>query len=504
MAAKKDKELAVEGTENATVKRRAKASEKEVKTGTPEKVAAKKNTATKVVVKNENTKATPKKTVTAKVSSKDDNKSVVEEIKSIKKVAKATAVSVKAKSKEAVKPTAKKAAGKTVAKKTAVAKTAAKKTLTSKKKTVSVKKPSGKVMEDELAQKLEESLIPDESKIAVPNPVDVWQHYHQAPQAEPPGLPPPPEPPQLPDYYGDEKVILLARDPEWLYCYWDCSQQTRELLRGDRLHHEGKRLVLRILCMDAPEPGQMQGNTRYWFDVAVLDFARDWYIRVPEDGCIWRAELAVVSSNSYETILASNLISMPRSEMSENDLTNWMTVDEETFMALAESISIVPRRAHLHMHYEPMEFPVYTEKRVGNSKSGSILQASRPDAIRVMRGSEELLFRIKKSIERLGLDKHISSISIAQVAAAAESAAKIEVDMPLEVRYELHVYGKTNPTCVLSVNGKQHNLTSNGEFTAKYPLSADELKLNIVSEDLQNGLAKAIDAAIKLTETKRG
>lgn len=34
--------------------------------------------------------------------------------------------------------------------------------------------------------------------------------------------------PELPPDYGDRRVVLLARDPQWLFCYWDLSAVDRE------------------------------------------------------------------------------------------------------------------------------------------------------------------------------------------------------------------------------------------------------------------------------------
>jgi hypothetical protein len=49
----------------------------------------------------------------------------------------------------------------------------------------------------------------------------------------------------LPTIYQDDRVVLLARDPQWLYCYWEFSSTTMNAIR-DSLARNGGNMVLRV------------------------------------------------------------------------------------------------------------------------------------------------------------------------------------------------------------------------------------------------------------------
>ncbi len=49
----------------------------------------------------------------------------------------------------------------------------------------------------------------------------------------------------LPTIYQDDRVVLLARDPQWLYCYWEFSVTTMNAIR-DSLARNGGNMVLRV------------------------------------------------------------------------------------------------------------------------------------------------------------------------------------------------------------------------------------------------------------------
>ncbi|MDY0001153.1 MAG: DUF4912 domain-containing protein [Polyangia bacterium] len=75
--------------------------------------------------------------------------------------------------------------------------------------------------------------------------------------------------PELPERYDELRVVLLARDPGWLYAYWDLSSELRERLRARqgalslRLHDvtdlefDGSRSWFRSLHWISPEQGHL-------------------------------------------------------------------------------------------------------------------------------------------------------------------------------------------------------------------------------------------------------
>ncbi|MGH7998633.1 MAG: DUF4912 domain-containing protein [Brasilonema sp.] len=79
----------------------------------------------------------------------------------------------------------------------------------------------------------------------------------------------------LPEGYGESRIVLLPRDPQWAYTYWDVSNEHKEELR--RLG--GQQLALRIydvtdINIEYQSPHSIQ---EYPCD----ELAREWYLPVP-------------------------------------------------------------------------------------------------------------------------------------------------------------------------------------------------------------------------------
>ncbi|MBW4587056.1 DUF4912 domain-containing protein [Aetokthonos hydrillicola Thurmond2011] len=81
--------------------------------------------------------------------------------------------------------------------------------------------------------------------------------------------------PELPDGYGESRIVLMPRDPQWAYTYWDVSNEHKEELRSQG----GQQLALRIydvtdINLDYQSPHSIQ---EYPCD----ELAREWYLPIP-------------------------------------------------------------------------------------------------------------------------------------------------------------------------------------------------------------------------------
>ncbi|MBH8573574.1 DUF4912 domain-containing protein [Nostocaceae cyanobacterium CENA369] len=79
----------------------------------------------------------------------------------------------------------------------------------------------------------------------------------------------------LPLGYGESRIVLLPRDPQWAYTYWDVPNEHKEELR----RQGGQQLALRIydvtdISLDLQSPHSIQ-------EYPADELAREWYIPVP-------------------------------------------------------------------------------------------------------------------------------------------------------------------------------------------------------------------------------
>ena len=79
----------------------------------------------------------------------------------------------------------------------------------------------------------------------------------------------------LPAGYGDSRIVLMPRDPQWAYTYWDIPNEHKEELR----RQGGQQLALRIydvtdISLEYQSPHSIQ---EYPSD----ELAREWYLPIP-------------------------------------------------------------------------------------------------------------------------------------------------------------------------------------------------------------------------------
>lgn len=79
----------------------------------------------------------------------------------------------------------------------------------------------------------------------------------------------------LPGGYGQSRIVLLPRDPQWAYAYWDIPNDHKQYLRNQG----GQQIALRLydvtdINLDYQTPHNVQ---EYLCD----EMAREWYFPVP-------------------------------------------------------------------------------------------------------------------------------------------------------------------------------------------------------------------------------
>ncbi|MGF1520646.1 MAG: DUF4912 domain-containing protein, partial [Nodosilinea sp.] len=114
------------------------------------------------------------------------------------------------------------------------------------------------------------------------------------------GLPP------LPDGYGDSRIVLMARDPQWAYAYWDTPHTHKEELR----RQGGEHLALRLydvtgINLDHQAPHSLQ-------QVACDEMAREWCMQIPVSDRDYQVEIGYLAGDGRWLVLArSNTIRIP-------------------------------------------------------------------------------------------------------------------------------------------------------------------------------------------------
>jgi hypothetical protein len=135
--------------------------------------------------------------------------------------------------------------------------------------------------------------------------------------------------PELPWGYDDNKIIIMARDPDTIYAYWDISEEKRNSLRDLYGHHwENSLPVLRIY--DVTGITDFDGyNANHHYDVVINDYAGSWYLHVGTPNRTFCVDLGrILNDGRYITVARSNLTFTPRNTFSDRTDPEWMLVSE--------------------------------------------------------------------------------------------------------------------------------------------------------------------------------
>jgi len=231
-------------------------------------------------------------------------------------------------------------------------------------------------------------------------------------------------PQELPEGYGQDRIVVQVRDPWWIHAYWEVASKTLEKLRtqlGDLFFRARKTLRLydiSHIIFDGT-------NAHRFFDINVGE-ATNWYIDTAGPGRSWCVDFGLLLPDGrFITIARSNTVHTPLDTPSRITDEEWM-VPEEMFARLYG-----------------MGFGLGRSSPVG-------------------RAWQE---RIRKAL----FSGILSSPGLASAASPVKKIPK-ERKFWLVVNTELIVYGATEPNARVYVQDREIKLRPDGTFTLRYAL----------------------------------
>lgn len=134
---------------------------------------------------------------------------------------------------------------------------------------------------------------------------------------------------ELPRSYGLDRLVLMVRDPHWLFAYWEISatkQDEFEMTFG-RGAWSSSRPVLRIY--EVAGESFTGDNLINFTDIGIQEEADNWYINVGKANSTFCVDLGrVLPDGRFVTILRSNMVTTPRVSVSECLDEEWMWIEE--------------------------------------------------------------------------------------------------------------------------------------------------------------------------------
>lgn len=243
---------------------------------------------------------------------------------------------------------------------------------------------------------------------------------------------------RFPAGYGDNKIVLLVRDPWWLFAYWEIRRGKEDEVAG-KMKASGEKPAKSILRVYDVTGIKFNGrNARSFFDIDLKNMASTWYINVNSPNSSWVVDIGIVSNKGNFYLLArSNVVTTPRFGISDQVDAEWKA-PEEDFL-----------------------------KMFGLS-----------GGMGVGKGSLEVREMFRKHLEEQVTSGNLSS-------GASFYRKPSDRKFWLVVNCELIVYGATEPDAKLKVQGKDVKLRHDGTFTMRFALpdGKQEIPVEATSND---------------------
>ena len=126
----------------------------------------------------------------------------------------------------------------------------------------------------------------------------------------------------FPGGYGESRIVLMPRDPQWAYTYWDVPAEHKDDLR----RQGGARLALRFYDVTDIDLSYQAPHSLQQYECD--EMARDWYIPIPVSDRDYVAEIGYLCNDGRWLVLARSLpVHIPPVYPSDWIEDHFMTVD---------------------------------------------------------------------------------------------------------------------------------------------------------------------------------
>jgi hypothetical protein len=231
-------------------------------------------------------------------------------------------------------------------------------------------------------------------------------------------------PKHLPHGYGKDRIVVMVRDPYWLHAYWELTRtsiQRAETALGQEWH--GAKPILRLLDVSAHDTTSTSESTIR--DIDIHGGCNNWYIDVSNPPKSFRVDIGYLApSGRFYCIARSNVVMTPRANVSDIIDENWADIDAK----LADRIYAMSG---------------------GFDPSASSLE-------------------LKQLFEER-LRRPMGSPSVTSFGSGAYPPGKTR-KFWFQLDAELIVYGSTEPSARVTLQGEPVKLRPDGTFTMRYSL----------------------------------
>lgn len=325
---------------------------------------------------------------------------------------------------------------------------------------------------------------------------------------------------ELPEAYGTQRLLLVARDPHWLYAHWDLTgEQLRQYNKASRDGH----LIVRVFADQASGKPVVEQH--------VHPESRNWFLHVGRGGAKYVAQLGYNDrSGSWQTVATSAATFTPPDVLSEDTTVRFETIPIEVpFQKLLELVKgAVSEHAPLMEIIQQLrearypELPAFTSRtpvepsRWTAEQERALAQIVSIDEVRrVWMGSLEITELLRRSLEQEISSQAAAMLARGELAGAGQPGGVFSVSSPFggeerrkgfwfNVNAELIVYGATEPDAAVTIGGRKIQLRKDGTFSFRFALPDGKYDLPVQATAADGDDARRAELSFSRATRYRG
>jgi hypothetical protein len=316
----------------------------------------------------------------------------------------------------------------------------------------------------------------------------------------------------LPVLQSRTHCVLIPRDPNFIYAYWDYTQKDIDKLRN-QLKFEGGDSQLIVRVYDITRIRFNGSNANHTWDLDVGYSTKNWHIHVWQDSADYCTELGMrYGENYFIPLIRSNTVRTPPKTASKRNDLIWQDIKahRESQPYLKENLR---ERYQSLMQQSKKKF-----HKVMQSRKARIYQLTAQDI-------RDYYMKLFSSMSRKGRNKgKLKGVSwqkvrpiltfpdllgrtqgaseiLSSLQSGASEGRLIKKDFFFEIWTEMIVHGRTEPDARVFLNQQEIKLNPDGTFSLRYALPDGEIPLKFIAKSSDGTQQHHIDTRVEREKT---
>ncbi|MEL6554411.1 MAG: DUF4912 domain-containing protein [Cyanobacteria bacterium J06621_11] len=284
---------------------------------------------------------------------------------------------------------------------------------------------------------------------------------------------------ELPGGYGESRVVLMPRDPQWAYAYWDIPNEHKQALRNQG----GRRFAIRFYDVTDIDVNYQSPHSLQQFECG--EMTREWYLPIPVSDRDYSVEVGYICDDGRWLMLSRSApVRIPPVYPSDWIEDKFITIDWSQELRGRTFAKLVP----------PSQKAAMAKGTQGAEDSelyaDIFAQAQSAEAMRLAGSLFGSMHQVpEESVSSFVFPSGAGLWALPSASGINMSGAGMFASAPpprprkfwLVADAELIVYGATEPDATVTIDGKEIELEKDGTFRFHVSFQDGVLRYPIVA-----------------------